>query len=418
MVVSHDFTEIDGVKVFYRAAGDANAPAVLLLHGFPTSSHMYRNLIPALADGYRVVAPDLPGFGFSDSPDRARFTYSFDHLAAFVERFTEAVGLDRFAVMVFDYGAPIGFRLALRHPERISAIITQNGNAYAEGLSAGFDPMRAYWAEPNAANRAALRGLLQAETTKWQYTAGAPDPAAIAPETYTLDQALLDRPGNDEIQLDLFGDYGSNVALYPAIHAYFRAHRPKLLAVWGRNDPFFLPEGAEAFRRDLPDAEIHLLDAGHFALESNGKEIAHLVRDFLDRHVAGARASTEGLVRGFYDALGRGDAPAALGLLADEISWTETPRFPYFSGTWTRPQQVLENLLIPADRDWDGFAAVAKRYIAAGDTIVALGDYGGTHRISGKPMSAPFAHVWTAAGGKLTGFIQYTDTALVLEATR
>lgn len=285
MAVFNRSVDVDGVKIFYREAGDASAPALLLLHGFPTSSHMYRNLIPALADRFHVIAPDLPGFGFSDAPDRESFRYSFDHLAAVMERFTEILGLSHFALQVFDYGAPVGLRLALNRPERIAAIITQNGNAYLEGLSEGFNPIQTYWADPTPEHRAALTGLLQAETTRWQYIHGAHDPDLIAPETYSLDQALLDRPGMAEIQLDLFLDYRTNVALYPAFQDYFRAHQPPLLAVWGKNDPFFLPPGAEAFRRDLPNAEIHLLDAGHFALETKGPEIAQLIRAFLIRHL-------------------------------------------------------------------------------------------------------------------------------------
>jgi len=286
MTTAYRTVAVDGVNVFYREAGDPAGSAVLLLHGFPTSSHMYRNLIPALAaDGHHVVAPDLPGFGFSDAPDRAGFAYTFDRLAQVIERFTEIVGLARFAVMVFDYGAPVGFRLAVSHPERIAAIISQNGNAYEEGLSEGWNPIQAYWKDPSEANRAALRGFMQADSVRWQYTHGAHDPALIAPEAYTLDLALLGRPGNDEIQLDLFGDYQSNVALYPRFQGYFRAHKPPLLAAWGKNDPFFLPPGAEAFKRDVPDAEIHLLEAGHFALETRGEEIAGLIRDFLRRRV-------------------------------------------------------------------------------------------------------------------------------------
>lgn len=279
MATQHLRIDIDGTEIFYREAGDPAAPAVLLLHGFPTSSHMYRNLIPALAGNWRVVAPDLPGFGFSAAPK----VNSFDHIASVIERFTEKLGLTRFAVMVFDYGAPIGFRLALRHPERIAAIITQNGNAYVEGLSEGFNPIQTYWQAPTEENRAALRGFLAAGTTQWQYTHGAHDAAAVAPEAYTLDQHFLDQPGNAEIQLDLFLDYQSNVALYPAIQHYLRANQPPLLATWGRNDPFFLPPGAEAFRRDLPGAEIHFVDAGHFALETKGEEIASLILGFLSR---------------------------------------------------------------------------------------------------------------------------------------
>jgi pimeloyl-ACP methyl ester carboxylesterase len=283
MTIRHRRTLVDGVEIFHREAGDPSRPTVLLLHGFPTSSHMYRNLIPHLADQWHVIAPDLPGFGFSAAPARETFGYSFEAITQVIERFTEVLGLTRFAVMVFDYGAPVGFRLALRQPERVAAIITQNGNAYEEGLSDGWNPIRAYWQEPVEANRAALRGFLVPEATRWQYAHGAHDETLLAPEAWTLDQALLDRPGVAEIQLDLFLDYRSNVALYPSIQRYLRTHQPPLLAVWGRNDPFFLPAGAEAFRRDLPDAEIHLLDAGHFALETRGGEIGGLIRDFLAR---------------------------------------------------------------------------------------------------------------------------------------
>ena len=261
---------VDGLKVFYREAGDPKAPTVLLLHGFPTSSHMYRELIPALADRYHIVAPDLPGFGYSDAPAPAAFAYTFDHLAELIERFTEVIGLERYAIYVFDYGAPVGLRLALRHPERITAVISQNGNAYLEGLSEGWNPIQAYWKDPSAENRDAFRAFLEPESTQWQYTHGVGNLEGLSPDAWTLDSALLARAGNDEIQLDLFGDYQSNVALYPKFQEYFRTHRPALLAVWGRNDPFFLPAGAQAFRRDNPDAEIHLLDAGHFALETRG----------------------------------------------------------------------------------------------------------------------------------------------------
>jgi pimeloyl-ACP methyl ester carboxylesterase len=277
---------VDGLKVFYREAGNPKSPAVLLLHGFPTSSHMYRELIPALADRYHVVAPDLPGFGYTEAPDRKTFKYSFDHLAEVMERFTEVVGLGRYALYVFDYGAPVGFRLALRHPERITALISQNGNAYEEGLSEGWNPIQAYWKDPSPKNRSALRAFLTPETTQRQYTHGTADPERLSPDAWTLDSALLARPGNDEIQLDLFGDYKSNVALYPKFQEYFRTKRPPLLAVWGKNDPFFLPAGAQAFKRDNPDAEVRLLDAGHFALESRGPEIAAIIRDFLAREKA------------------------------------------------------------------------------------------------------------------------------------
>jgi pimeloyl-ACP methyl ester carboxylesterase len=281
--VRHQSIMIDNTSIFYREAGDVAAPAVLLLHGFPSSSHMYRALIPRLADRYHVVAPDLPGFGFSDSPDRNAFAYTFDNLASVMERFTDAVGLRRFALYVFDYGAPVGFRLALAHPERVTAIVSQNGNAYVEGLSTGWNPIQAYWREPSTANREALRALLTPETTKWQYVHGVADPSGVAPESYTLDALLLNRSGNDEIQLDLFLDYASNVALYPRFQEYFRTRRPPLLAAWGRNDPFFLPAGARAFTRDNPNAEVHLLDTGHFALETHVDVIAGAMRAFFDR---------------------------------------------------------------------------------------------------------------------------------------
>ena len=282
MTTSYRTALIDEVNVFYREAGDPDAPSLLLLHGFPTSSHMFRDLIPALAKRYHVVAPDLPGFGFSDAPDRSTFKYSFERLTDIIDGFTEALGLDRYALYVFDYGAPIGFRLAVRHPERISALISQNGNAYLEGLSEGWNPIQTYWKDPSPENRAALRAFLKPETTQWQYTHGEPNAELLSPDAWTLDAALLARPGNDEIQLDLFGDYQSNVALYPKFQEFIRTRRP-LLAVWGKNDPFFLPAGAQAFQRDNPEAEVHFLDAGHFALESQAPEIAGIIEEFLER---------------------------------------------------------------------------------------------------------------------------------------
>jgi pimeloyl-ACP methyl ester carboxylesterase len=283
--VRYRTAHVDAIKIFYREAGDAKAPALLLLHGFPTSSHMFRGLLPLLCDRYRLVAPDLPGFGFTEAPDRAQFKYTFDHVTQVIDRFTEAVGLERYTLYVFDYGAPVGFRLALKHPERVTAIISQNGNAYEEGLSDGWNPIEKYWKEPTAANRAALRDFLKPETTRWQYIHGVANESLVAPESYTLDSALLERPGNDEIQLDLFLDYASNVALYPKFQQFFRTKRPPLLAVWGKSDPFFLPAGADAFKRDTPEAEVHFYDTGHFALETHVYEIAAAIRDFLGRHV-------------------------------------------------------------------------------------------------------------------------------------
>jgi len=272
--------DVDGLHIFYREAGDPSAPAVLLLHGFPTSSHMFRNLIPLLAPHFHVVAPDMPGFGFSDAPSPTRFRYSFERLAEVMERFTEALGLNRYAVYVFDYGAPVGLRLALRHPERIAAIVSQNGNAYEEGLSTGWNPIQKYWADPSPENRAALKAFLEPDATKWQYTHGA-DESRVAPESYALDSALLARPGNAEIQLDLFLDYSSNVKLYPEFQRYFRMHRPPTLAVWGNADPFFLPAGATAFQRDNRNAQIEFFDTGHFALETHGREIGEKIVAFL-----------------------------------------------------------------------------------------------------------------------------------------
>ena len=282
-MTKYQHATVDGNKIFYREAGSKTAPAILLLHGFPTSSHMFRNLIPALAVSYHVVAPDLPGFGFSDAPDRKEFRYTFDHLAKTIDGFTKAIGLDRFAIYVFDYGAPVGFRLALAHPEKITAIISQNGNAYEEGLSQGWNPIQKYWKDPTPENRAALREFLKPETTKWQYSHGVQDTTLLAPEAYELDSALLTRPGNDEIQLDLFLDYASNVALYPKFQEYFRTKRPPILAVWGKSDPFFLPPGAEAFKRDNPTAEVRFYDTGHFALETHASEIARAIEEFLGR---------------------------------------------------------------------------------------------------------------------------------------
>jgi pimeloyl-ACP methyl ester carboxylesterase len=279
--VTYRSTDVSGLKVFYRESGAPDAPKLLLLHGYPSAGHMFRNLIPQLADLFHVVAPDLVGFGQSDMPSRESFAYTFEALTDVLEGFTDAIGFDRYALYVFDYGAPTGFRLAVRHPQRVSAIITQNGNAYEEGLSDGWNPIRAYWKDPTQANRDAIHTLVLPETTVWQYTHGAPDVSLVSPDGYTLDNYYLARPGAHEIQLDLFLDYSSNVDLYPKFQEYFRTHRPPLLAVWGRNDPFFLPAGAEAFKRDIPGADVRLLDTGHFALETHATEIATAIREFL-----------------------------------------------------------------------------------------------------------------------------------------
>jgi pimeloyl-ACP methyl ester carboxylesterase len=282
-VTSVHKVEADGVEVFYRSAGDASAPVVLLLHGFPTSSFMFRELIPRLADQFRVIAPDLPGFGFTEVPEKRKYTYSFDALAHTIEAFTDALGLNRYAIYVFDYGAPTGFRLAMAHPERVSGIVSQNGNAYEAGLGDAWGPIRKYWAAPTAENREVIRqNILNLEGTRWQYTHGVASPESVAPESYTLDAALLERKGNKEIQLDLFLDYASNVKLYPRFQEYFRKSQPPLLAIWGKNDPFFIPAGAEAYKKDLPYATVKFLDTGHFATETHVVEIAAAMKEFLE----------------------------------------------------------------------------------------------------------------------------------------
>ncbi len=290
--VTFRYAQVDGVKVFYRQAGNPNAPTVLLLHGFPTSSFMYRNLIPMLAHRYHVIAPDMPGFGLTEVPEKVKYTYTFDQLAKTMDRFTDVLGLKRYAMQVFDYGAPVGWRLAVARPERVTALISQNGNAYEEGLAEGWIPIQKYWKDPSAANRDAVRQFVTPEAIRWQYTYGVKELSRVAPDTYLLDAALTARPGNVEIQLDLFLDYATNVARYPEFQAYFRKHRPPLLAVWGKNDPFFLNAGAEAFRRDLPNAEIHFFDTGHFALETHVGEIGPVIRDFLDRNLAQIQRSS------------------------------------------------------------------------------------------------------------------------------
>lgn len=273
--------EADGVNVFYREAGPADAPVVLLLHGYPTSSFQFRFLIPLLADRFRVIAPDLPGFGFTKVPAARNYTYTFDALAKTISAFTDALHLQRYALYVFDYGAPTGFRLAMAHPERVTAIVSQNGNAYEEGLGDAWAPIRRYWSHPTRENRDALRPAFTLDGIRHEYSVGIPDPVAIAPEGYTLDAALIARPGRIEIQLDLFLDYANNVKLYPSFQEYFRKHQPPLLAIWGKRDPYFIPPGAEAFRRDIPNATVQFLDTGHFALETHLEEIAQALKKFL-----------------------------------------------------------------------------------------------------------------------------------------
>jgi len=284
-VTHYRMIKVDGINLFYREAGATSAPAVLLLHGFPTSSHMFRNLIPALADSYRLIAPDYPGYGQSDMPDRSKFAYTFDRFGELVDGLLGQLSLTRYAMYVMDYGAPVGWRLALRHPERVTGLIVQNGNAYEEGLKEFWDPIKAYWADHSEAHREALKGLVTPEATKFQYTDGVADLSRISPDNWVHDQALLDRPGNADVQMDLFYDYRTNLPLYPRIQAYFRERQPPTLIVWGKNDKIFPADGAHPYRHDLPNAEFHLLDTGHFALEDKADEIIPLIRDFLDRKV-------------------------------------------------------------------------------------------------------------------------------------
>jgi pimeloyl-ACP methyl ester carboxylesterase len=285
-VTHYQHRQVDGVNIFYREAGRADLPVVVLLHGFPTSSHMFRDLIPALSDRYHVIAPDYPGYGQSDAPDRSSFAYTFDHYADLVDGLLEQLGVRNFAMYVMDYGAPVGWRLALKHPERVTGFIVQNGNAYDEGLREFWNPIKKYWADGTDASRRALLKLFTLDTTKFQYKHGVADETRISPDNWVHDQALLDRPGNNEIQLDLFYDYRTNVPLYPAVQAYFRKYKPPMLIVWGKNDYIFPEEGAHPYRRDLPDAELHLLSTGHFALEDKADEMIPLIRDFLERRVA------------------------------------------------------------------------------------------------------------------------------------
>ena len=288
-VTHYRTASIDGIDIFYREAGPADAPVVLLLHGFPTSSHMFRNLIPALADRYHVIAPDYPGYGQSAMPDRSTFAYTFDRFAELVDGLLKQLDVARFSMYVMDYGAPVGWRLALKHPERVTGLIVQNGNAYEEGLKEFWDPIKAYWADGSDAPRQALSALVAPETTKFQYTDGVEDVSRISPDNWIHDQALLDRPGNADIQLDIFYDYRTNLPLYPAVQAYFREHQPPTLIVWGANDKIFPADGAHPYKRDLPDVEFHLFDTGHFALEDKADEIVPLIRDFLERKLTRPR---------------------------------------------------------------------------------------------------------------------------------
>ncbi len=283
--IHYRYEQVGNVKVFYREAGSPGAPVVLLLHGFAASSFMFRDVIPALADRYHVIAPDLPAFGFTEAPARQDYAYTFSQLAQTIGQFADQLKLDKYALMVHDYGAPVGWRLAVAHPSRVTAIISQNGNAYEEGLGAGWAPIQRYWREPTEPNRQTLHDFPTPASIKWQYLEGVADASLVSPDGYTLEGLQISRPGNADIQLDLVLDYASNVAMYPEFQAWFRAWQPPLLAVWGKNDPFFLPAGAQAWKRDIPKADIRFYDTGHFALETHGKEIIPVIREFLDENL-------------------------------------------------------------------------------------------------------------------------------------
>ncbi len=290
--IRYNKQKVDGVDIFYREAGARDAPVLLLLHGFPTSSQMFRDLIPRLADTYRVIAPDYPGYGHSEMPDRATFAYTFENYANLIDKLTRQIGADRYALYVMDYGAPVGFRLAVKNPDRVTAFVVQNGNAYMEGFGSPFwDGIMAYWKTGESKEREAIRWLTTIKATHWQYTNGIKDVSLINPDAWTVDQALLDRPGNAEIQLDLFYDYRTNVPLYPSWHQYFSECKPPMLITWGANDEIFVAAGAAPYQQHLPDAEIHMLDTGHFALEDHGAHIAHLMREFLGRVIPRGKAA-------------------------------------------------------------------------------------------------------------------------------
>jgi pimeloyl-ACP methyl ester carboxylesterase/ketosteroid isomerase-like protein len=411
-MITHRTVDVDGLKVFVREAGDKNAPAIVLLHGYPSSSHMFRDLIPLLADRFRVIAPDMIGYGYSDAPKIEDFDYTFDNLTEVTKKLLERLEVTSYVLYVHDFGGPVGMRLALANPERVRGLVVQNANAYMEGVSEAvanlFMPL---WKEQNAATIAAARGFLSAEATKMQYTAGAHDASKLNPDAWTHDQALLDRPGVAEAQLALFVDYQTNVAAYDAWHAYFKKEQPRTLVLWGKNDPFFLVPGAEAYRRDLKDAELVLLDGGHFALEEHAATVAdHIKRVF------GARSGAE-TVNAFYKNLSVGDLDGALGLLAKNISWNDPKGFPY-GGNLKGPAQVKEQVFGRIFGDWEPFGIELERAIASADgkSVVVLGRYTGTHKTSKKTLDSRFAHAWETAGGVLTRFETFTDTAAFRDA--
>ncbi len=411
--VTHRTVSIDGLDVFVREAGDRSAPAIVLLHGFPTSSRMFRDLIPRLASRFRVIAPDLVGYGHSSAPSKEQFQYTFDNLAQVTRKVLERLDVSSYVLYLHDFGGPVGMRIATAAPERVRGLVIQNANAYMEGVSeavAGlFLPL---WKEQNATTIAAARGFLTAASTKMQYTAGAEDPSRLDPDSWTIDQALLDRPGVADAQLQLLIDYEKNVGLYDAWHAYFRTHQPKTLIAWGKNDPFFLQAGAEAYKRDLPQAELVLLNGGHFALEEHAATVAeHIVRVF-------APPSGAELARAFYTLLGEGKLDAALSNLSADIRWTDPKGFPY-GGQLRGPDEVRGRVFLSILADFPDFAAKAERVTATDDGgVVVVGRYTGKHGKTGRALDTAFVHVWASGHGKLTEFSTYTDTVAFHEARK
>jgi pimeloyl-ACP methyl ester carboxylesterase/ketosteroid isomerase-like protein len=403
---------IDGLDVFVREAGDANSPPIVLLHGFPTSSHMFRELIPRLADRFRVIAPDMIGFGNSSAPPASEFAYTFDNLAAITAKVLERLEVPSYVLYLHDYGGPVGLRVATAAPERVRGLVVQNANAYQEGISEALaDLFVPLWKEQNDRTVGAAKGFLRAEATKMQYTAGARDAAALDPTAWTLDQAWLDRPGMADAQLALFVDYEKNVALYDAWHAFFRQRQPKTLVIWGQRDPFFLAAGAEAYRRDLRDAEVVLLEGGHFLLEESADVVAaHIARVFAEPTAADLAAS-------FYRSLASGSLAGALALLASDVSWNDPKGFPY-GGTLEGREPVRDRVFARIAADWEPFLVEAESItpLRSGQEAFAVGRYRGKSRLTGVELDARFVHLWSAASGALTRFETFTDTAALRDA--
>jgi pimeloyl-ACP methyl ester carboxylesterase/ketosteroid isomerase-like protein len=402
--IRHQTASIDGKNVFYREAGDPSSPALLLLHGFPSSSHMFRHLIPLLADRFYVIAPDYIGFGQSDAPDRSAFIYSFDNLTRAVTGLIDHLGLESYILYMQDFGGPVGFRIFVDRPHQVAGFVIQNTNAYLEGV--GDLPRQIFlplWARRDAESEAAARQFLAAETTKFQYLVGAKNPESISPDNWMIDQALLDRPG-----VDLLEDYKTNVAAYDTWHAAFRAYRPKTLIVWGRHDPFFIPAGAEAYLRDLPEAKLVWLDAGHFVLDENaGQVAAEIKQNFLVPELPAD------IIRTFYAALAAGDAGSALALMSADIEWVAM--WPY-KARGPGPQNVAEGVFMPLQKDFKTFEIVPSEYVTEGDLVLSIGRFHGVHAATCKSVDAAYAHLWTVRGGRITRFRQYIDTLAIAEA--